>query len=92
MLFLIAVFDSVIVRHISIQLLTPDEMRGRIFAVNNIFIDSSNEFGAVESGLTAALFGPIVSVVAEDWDRFWSLLASQRSGRKREKLARSTKA
>jgi sugar phosphate permease len=66
MLFLTAVFDSVsvIVHHTLIQRLTPDEMRGRISAVNNIFIGSSNEFGAVESGLTAALFGLIVSVVA----------------------------
>ena len=46
-------------RHTLIQLLTPDEMRGRISVVNNIFIGSSNEFGAVEPGLTAALFGPI---------------------------------
>ena len=46
------------------QLLTPDEMRGRISAVNNIFIGTSNEFGALESGLTAALFGPVISVVA----------------------------
>jgi hypothetical protein len=41
---------SVLVRHTLIQLLTPDEMRGRISVVNNIFIGSSNEFGAVESG------------------------------------------
>ena len=66
MLFLTGVFDSVsmIVRHTLIQLLTQDEMRGRISVVNNIFIGSSNEFGAVKSGLTATLFGPIVSVVA----------------------------
>jgi len=43
---------------------TPDEMRGRVSAVNNIFIGTSNEFGALESGLTAALFGPVISVVA----------------------------
>ncbi|MEP6822185.1 MAG: MFS transporter, partial [Chthoniobacterales bacterium] len=47
-----------------IQLLTPDEMRGRISAVNNIFIGTSNELGAFESGLTAAFFGPVISVVA----------------------------
>jgi MFS family permease len=65
MLFLIGVFDSVsvIVRHTLVQLLTPDEMRGRISAVNNIFIGTSNEFGALESGLTAAAFGPVLSVV-----------------------------
>ena len=50
------------------------------------FSSRANEFGAVESGLTAALFGPIVSVVAEDWERSWRLLASQRSGRKRKKI------
>ena len=66
MLLLTGVFDSVsvVVRQTLVQLLTPDEMRGRVSAVNNIFIGTSNEFGAVESGLTAALFGPVVSVVA----------------------------
>jgi hypothetical protein len=39
-------------------------MRGRVSAVNNIFIGSSNELGAFESGVTAALFGPVISVVA----------------------------
>jgi hypothetical protein len=47
-----------------VQLITPDGMRGRVSAVNNIFIGTSNEFGALESGLTAALFGPVISVVA----------------------------
>ena len=58
-------FDSVsvVIRHTLIQLLTPDEMRGRISAVNNIFIGTSNELGALESGLTAAYFGPVLSVV-----------------------------
>jgi MFS family permease len=66
MLFLTGAFDSVsvVVRHTLLQLLTPDAMRGRISAVNNIFIGTSNELGALESGLTAALFGPVVSVVA----------------------------
>jgi sugar phosphate permease len=65
MLFMTGVFDSVsvVVRHTLLQLLTPDTMRGRISAVNNIFIGTSNEFGALESGLTAAMFGPVVSVV-----------------------------
>ena len=65
MLFLTGVFDSVsvVVRQTLVQLLTPDEMRGRVSAVNNIFIGTSNEFGAVESGLTAAVFGPVVSVI-----------------------------
>lgn len=66
MLFMTGVFDSVsvVVRHTLLQLLTPDSMRGRISAVNNIFIGTSNELGALESGLTAALFGPVISVVA----------------------------
>ncbi len=66
MLFLTGVFDSVsvVIRHTLVQLLTPDEMRGRISAVNNIFIGTSNELGALESGLTAAYFGPVLSVVS----------------------------
>src|SRR5207253_6938322 len=55
---------SVIIRGSIVQLVTPDEMRGRVSSVNNIFIGTSNEFGALESGLTAALFGPVLSVVA----------------------------
>ncbi len=54
---------SVVVRHTLVQLLTPDAMRGRVSAVNNVFIGSSNELGAFESGVTAALFGPVISVV-----------------------------
>src|SRR2546429_7640441 len=63
--FLVGAFDSVsvIIRGSIVQLVTPDEMRGRVSAVNNIFIGTSNEFGALESGLTAALFGPLISVV-----------------------------
>ena len=65
MLFLAGAVDSVsvIIRGSIVQLITPDEMRGRVSAVNNIFIGTSNEFGALESGLTAALFGPVISVV-----------------------------
>jgi len=55
---------SVVVRHTLVQVLTPDAMRGRVAAVNNIFIGSSNELGAFESGITAALFGPVLSVIA----------------------------
>jgi MFS family permease len=55
---------SVVVRHTLVQYLTPDAMRGRVSAVNNIFIGSSNELGTLESGLTGALFGPVISVVA----------------------------
>jgi MFS family permease len=54
---------SVVVRQTLVQLRTPDEMRGRVSAVNSVFIDTSNELGGFESGASAALFGPIVSVV-----------------------------
>jgi len=54
---------SVVVRHTLMQLLTPDEMRGRVAAVNSVFISSSNELGAFESGITAQWLGPIASVV-----------------------------
>jgi len=65
MLLLSGAFDnvSVVVRNTLVQLLTPDAMRGRVSAVNNVFIGSSNEVGAFESGVTAAWFGPIISVV-----------------------------
>lgn len=65
-LVLTGAFDniSVVVRHTLVQLMTPDAMRGRVAAVNNVFIGSSNELGAFESGVTAALFGPVISVVA----------------------------
>jgi MFS family permease len=54
---------SVVVRGILIQLATPDEMRGRVNAVDMIFIGASNEFGQFESGLTAAWFGTVAAVV-----------------------------
>lgn len=55
---------SVVTRLTLVQLETPDEMRGRVSAVNSIFIGASNQLGEFESGATAALFGPIGSVVA----------------------------
>jgi MFS family permease len=54
---------SVVVRGTLMQVLTPDEMRGRVTAVTSVFISSSNELGAFESGATAALFGAVASVV-----------------------------
>ena len=64
-LMLIGAFDmvSVIVRHTLVQLGTPDEMRGRVSAVNMIFIGASNEVGQFESGLTAQWFGTVPAVV-----------------------------
>jgi MFS family permease len=58
-------FDSVsvVVRSTLIQLHTPDEMRGRVASVNNIFIGSSNEIGEFESGVMARLLGVVPSVV-----------------------------
>jgi hypothetical protein len=63
---------SVVIRHTLVQLLTPDEMRGRVSAVNGFFIGASNELGGFESGLVAhafrregdVSFGPTVSVVS----------------------------
>jgi MFS family permease len=55
---------SVVVRHTLVQLLTPDEKRGRVSAVNSLFIGTSNELGGFESGCVAYLFGPVASVVA----------------------------
>jgi MFS family permease len=55
---------SVVVRHTLVQLMTPDAMRGRVAAVNSMFIGASNELGGFESGLVAALFSPVVSVVS----------------------------
>ncbi len=64
-LVLSGVFDgvSVILRTTIMQLSTPDHMRGRVASINGIFIGSSNELGAFESGVTAKLFGLIPSVV-----------------------------
>jgi MFS family permease len=54
---------SVIVRHTLVQLLTPDEMRGRVSSVNSLFIGTSNDLGGFESGTIAGKFGTVFSVV-----------------------------
>jgi MFS family permease len=54
---------SVVVRQTLVQLETPNEMRGRVSAVNSVFIGASNQLGEFESGATAALLGPVGSVV-----------------------------
>ena len=66
MLGLTGAFDSVsvIIRQTIMQLLPPDHLRGRVAAVNGIFVSSSNEIGAFESGVAASLLGTIPSVVA----------------------------
>ena len=65
MLFLTGALDniSVVVRSTLVQTLTPDEMLGRVSAVNQVFISSSNQLGGFESGLVARLLGPVASVV-----------------------------
>ncbi len=65
MIALTGAFDnvSVVVRHTLVQVLTPDRMRGRVSAVNNVFIGASNEVGGFESGVTAAWLGAVRSVV-----------------------------
>lgn len=64
-LFLTGVFDnvSVVIRLTLEQTITPDHLRGRVSSINYVFIGFSNEFGAFESGATAALLGPTLSVV-----------------------------
>lgn len=65
MLALSGAFDniSVVIRHTLVQVRTPDELRGRVSAVNSVFLGTSNELGSFESGLAAALFGPTLAVV-----------------------------
>jgi MFS family permease len=55
---------SVVIRQTLVQMQTPDAMRGRVGAVNSLFIGASNQLGEFESGATAALLGPVGSVVA----------------------------
>ena len=54
---------SVVIRSSLVQIETPDEMRGRVSAVNSMFIGTSNQLGEFESGLTAALFGVVPAVL-----------------------------
>jgi MFS family permease len=54
---------SIVVRQTLVQLETPDDMRGRVSAVNSVFIGASNQLGEFESGATAAWLGPVGSVV-----------------------------
>ena len=64
-LFTLGAFDgvSVVIRLTILQLKTPDHMRGRVASVNSIFVGSSNELGAFESGVTAKLMGTVTAVV-----------------------------
>jgi MFS family permease len=66
MLFLLGAADniSVVVRSTLVLVRTPDEMRGRVGAVNALFIGASNQLGGFESGLAAQIFGPVIAVAA----------------------------
>ena len=66
MLAFVGAFDNVsmVIRQVVVQLATPNEMRGRVSAVNSIFVGSSNELGGFESGLVAQVFNPVISVVS----------------------------
>ncbi|HEX4750886.1 MAG TPA: MFS transporter [Bryobacteraceae bacterium] len=95
MLFLIGASDSisVIVRSTMIQLGTPDEMRGRVSAVNTVFVGASNEVGQFESGITAQWFGTVPAVVLGGIGTIvivlaWSLLFPEL--RKMDKLLSTT--
>lgn len=77
---------SVVVRQTLVQIETPNEMRGRVSAINSVFIGASNQLGEFESGATAAWLGPVGSVVAggvgtllvaASWFRFFPSLAQR---------------
>lgn len=77
---------SVVVRQTLVQLETPNEMRGRVSAINSVFIGASNQLGEFESGATAAVLGPVGSVVlggvgtllvAAAWLRYFPDLAQR---------------
>ena len=77
---------SVVIRQSLVQLDTPDAMRGRVSAVNSVFIGASNQLGEFESGATAALLGPVGSVllggvgtlaIAALWVRWFPSLAAR---------------
>ena len=65
MLFFTGAFDaiSVVIRQTILQVVPPDNMRGRVIAVNSVFVSSSNEIGAFESGVAAKLLGTVPSVL-----------------------------
>jgi hypothetical protein len=55
---------SVVVRSTLMLVRAPDELRGRVSAVNSLFVNTSNQLGGFESGLAAALFTPVIAVVS----------------------------
>ena len=67
---------SVVVRATIVQILTPDEKRGRVSAVNSLFIGTSNELGGAESGFTAQWFGPVAFQIPESNPAYIQAMAS----------------
>src|SRR5262249_44447561 len=80
MLILLGAFDciNVVIRQTLLMVYTPDDMRGRISAVNSVFVGSSNQLGEFESGIAASLFGPIIAVVAGGMGTILVVLAISR--------------
>jgi MFS family permease len=91
-LFMTGAFDSVsvVIRSTLVQLLTPNHMKGRVSAVNNIFIGSSNEIGAFESGAAAKLMGVVQSVIFGGSMTILVVLITSFSAKKLLKLDLST--
>lgn len=88
LLMLSGAFDgvSVVLRSTIMQLVTPDNMRGRVAAINGIFIGSSNELGAFESGLAARILGLVPSVIFGGMMTLTVVLATARLAPKLRKL------
>ncbi|MBT3344747.1 MAG: MFS transporter [Gemmatimonadetes bacterium] len=88
MLFLTGAFDqvSMVVRHTMVQLITPDAMRGRVSAVNGVFVSTSNELGGFESGLVAHWFGPVISVISGGIGTILVVLATAAASRQLRRI------
>ena len=78
MMFVCGAMDnvSVVVRQTLVQILTPDELRGRVSAINMLFIGTSNEFGEFESGVVAHWFGSVFAVVGGGIGTIFVVLAT----------------
>jgi hypothetical protein len=81
---------SVVIRSTLVQLLTPPEMLGRVSAVNSVFVGSSNELGAFESGVAARLLGTVPAVVLGGTASLLVVLATARLVPRLRQLGRIT--
>jgi MFS family permease len=90
MLILIGVFDNlnVVIRNTLVQYITPDEMRGRVSAVNFIFIGCSNELGALESGVAARLLGTVRAIAFGGAGTIFVVLAIMKAAPQLRRLGR----